>query len=93
MGKVSEADWNDMSARLRAKAFGLIRQLDSGAGYRERIERDLATKLAAMPEPKSPAYVRGADLSGPPITGNFCTECGTKNEGDAKFCKNCGHKL
>jgi hypothetical protein len=91
MGKLSEADWREMSGRLRARAAGLIRQLDAGAGYREQIEADLAKRLA-MPDPKGPGYVRGADLPGP-AAGNFCTQCGTKNEGDARFCKNCGQKL
>jgi hypothetical protein len=81
MGKLSDADWKEMSGRLRARAAGLMKQLDAGAGYREQIERDLANRLAAPPDAKSL------------VTGNFCTECGTKNDGDAKFCKNCGHKL
>jgi hypothetical protein len=81
MGKLSDADWKEMSGRLRARAAGLMKQLDAGAGYREQIERDLAKRLAAPPDAKSL------------VTGNFCTECGTKNDGDAKFCKNCGHKL
>jgi hypothetical protein len=81
MGKLSDADWQEMSGRLRARAAGLMKQLDAGAGYREQIERDLAKRLAASPDAKGP------------VAGNFCTECGTKNEGDAKFCKNCGHKL
>ena len=89
MGKLSEADWQEMSGRLRARAAGLIRQLDAGASYRDQIESDLAKRLA-MPDPKGPA--RRADLSGPPV-GNFCTQCGTSNEGDARFCKNCGTKL
>ena len=78
-----------MSGRLRARAAGLMKQLDAGAGYREQIERDLAKRLATSQD----SHVRGADLSGPPVAGNFCTDCGTKNEGDAKFCKNCGHRL
>jgi hypothetical protein len=80
MGKLSDADWHEMSGRLRARAAGLMKQLDAGAGYREQIERDLAKRLA---EP----------AAAPSARGHFCTECGTKNEGDAKFCKNCGHKL
>ena len=80
MGKLSDADWQEMSSRLRARAAGLIKQLDAGSGYREQIERDLAKRLNEPP----------VDTS---TRGHFCTECGTKNEGDAKFCKNCGHKL
>jgi hypothetical protein len=82
MGKLSEADWQEMSGRLRARAAGLIRQLDAGAGYRDQIERDLAKRLAAPPDTKDAGAV-----------GNFCTQCGTKNEGDARFCKSCGQKL
>ena len=80
MGKLSDADWQEMSGRLRARAAGLMQQLDAGSGYRAQIERDLAKRLGEPPATASPR-------------GNFCTECGTKNEGDAKFCKNCGHKL
>ena len=83
MGKLSDADWQEMSGRLRARAAGLMKQLDAGAGYREQIEHDLARRLAVPPPPEGHA----------PSAGHFCTECGTKNEADAKFCKNCGHKL
>ena len=93
MGKLSDADWREMSSRLRARAAGLMKQLDAGAGYREQIERDLVKRLAMPPFPQSPDPGHQADLSSPASVGNFCTECGTKNEGDAKFCKNCGHKL
>ena len=93
MGKLSDADWREMSSRLRARAAGLMKQLDAGAGYREQIERDLVKRLAVQPDPQGPDHGRRADRSGPASVGTFCTECGTKNEGDAKFCKNCGHKL
>jgi hypothetical protein len=48
MGKVSEADWRDMTARLRARAVRLIKQLDSGsAAYRDLIEKELAARQAS----------------------------------------------
>jgi hypothetical protein len=53
MGKVSDKDFADMSARLRARAAGLLRQLDRGAGYRDEIERELAKRVGA------PAAVAG----------------------------------
>lgn len=46
MGKVGQGDFDEMSARLRARALGLMRQLDSGGGYRDEIERELRTRLA-----------------------------------------------
>jgi hypothetical protein len=83
MGKLSESDWQEMSARLRVRAAGLMRQLDAGSGYREQIERDVTKRLGVARASSTTSATRG----------NFCTECGTGNEGDAKFCKNCGRKL
>jgi zinc ribbon protein len=93
MGKLSDADWQEMSARLRNRATGLIRQLDSGASYREQIERDLAARLTQEPPAESRTSTPTHKPEAPVARGNFCTDCGTKNEGDAKFCKNCGHRL
>ena len=45
MGKVSEKDFTEMSARLRARAARLMRQLDAGSVYREQIEREVARRL------------------------------------------------
>jgi hypothetical protein len=48
MGKVSEADCEEMTARLRSRAIRVIRQLDAGgAAYRELIEKELAARLGA----------------------------------------------
>jgi pyruvate/2-oxoacid:ferredoxin oxidoreductase beta subunit len=80
MGKLSESDWQEMSGRLRARAARLMRQLDTGAGYREQVERELAKRLGTT-EAEAPAAAR------------FCAACGTARDADAKFCKNCGAKL
>ena len=34
MGKLSDADWHEMTGRLRGRAARLMRQLDAGSGYR-----------------------------------------------------------
>ncbi|MDQ3350331.1 MAG: zinc ribbon domain-containing protein [Acidobacteriota bacterium] len=48
MGKVSPHDFDEMSARLRARAMMLIRQADEGGGgYRELIERELSARLVS----------------------------------------------
>ncbi len=48
MGKVSEADCEEMTARLRSRAIRVIRQLDAGgAAYRELIDKELAARLGA----------------------------------------------
>jgi hypothetical protein len=78
MGKVSDADFHEMSTRLRARAGTLIKQLDAGQGYRARIEADLVSRLG---EPPAAAAARA------------CGHCATENDPDARFCKECGHKL
>jgi hypothetical protein len=78
MGKLSDADWREMSGRLRARATRLMRQLDAGSGYREAIERDLSVRLADTPLPKAPPA---------------CASCSTVNDADARFCKGCGKQL
>jgi hypothetical protein len=80
MGKMSEEDFKEMSGRLRARAARLMRALDAGAGYRDRIERDLAKRLGEK-------GLATADAA------RACARCNTVNETDAKFCKNCGEKL
>ena len=83
MGKVSDADFHEMGTRLRARAKRLLQQLDvEGAGYRDRIERELAARLAEADVPGPAAPARRA-----------CARCGTSNEPDAKFCKGCGASL
>ncbi|PWT81956.1 MAG: hypothetical protein C5B57_09530 [Blastocatellia bacterium] len=80
MGKLSDADWREMSGRLRARAGRLIRQLDAGAGYRAQIERDLAKRI-------------GQGEAAAARSAHACGACGTLNDRDARFCKNCGTKL
>jgi hypothetical protein len=46
MGKVSKADFDEMSGRLRSRAIGLMEQLKSGGGYRAIVERELQARLA-----------------------------------------------
>ena len=87
MGKVSEADWHEMSGLLRARVARLMRQLDAGSGYREQIETDLARRIGdrGSTGTKAPAE-RSSD---PPV----CARCSTSNDHDAKFCKSCGAPL
>jgi hypothetical protein len=86
MGKVSDEDFHEMSTRLRARAARLIRQLDAGAGYRERIERDLAKRLGE----KAAAT---AAKPGEQAATRVCAKCSTPNDADARFCKQCGTGL
>jgi len=80
MGRLSEEDFHEMSGRLRARAARLIKELDAGAGYRDRIEKDLAQRLGERVVEKN----TGA---------RQCAGCNTANDNDAKFCKACGQPL
>ena len=97
MGKLSDADWREMSGRLRARAAGLMRQLDAGAGYREQIERDLDARLKASShdEPVSSSAKAPAErvASAERVAERSCASCATVNDADARFCKNCGNKV
>ncbi len=77
MGKVSDADFAEISGRLRARALALMADLD-------RTEASAVdTAPASTP---SPAVDRAAAQ---PI----CPSCQTANDADARFCKQCGASL
>ena len=79
MGKVSPQDFDEMAGRLRARALGIMKQLDAGtSAYRELIEKELA--------------VRVGRTAGVVAALGLC-KCGTRNDADARFCKSCGAKL
>jgi len=90
MGKISDADFHEMAGRLRARAAGLLRQLDADStGYRALIERELATRVGRAPEPHP-------DSAAPPpprAAAGTCAACGTSNDADARFCKSCGARI
>ena len=71
MKKVSEADYQDMLARLKQRALLIMEQLD-------QIPPDAPVK---------PARTQAASRAA------VCPRCSTSNDGDAKFCKQCGEKL
>ena len=76
MGKVGEADFAEISSRLRARALSLMADLD-------RAPAPPVTKRPSTPAP-GPAAATSA---------RACAACGTVNDTDARFCKNCGSGL
>jgi hypothetical protein len=90
MGKVSPQDFEEMAGRLRARAVGIMKQLDAGsAAYRTLIEKELAARVGKSYQPAAPASPIPAEPTRP--TG-LCA-CGITNDSDARFCKACGAKL
>jgi hypothetical protein len=73
MGKMSEADFQELSTRLRARAIAIMQQLDVTPG-------SAGSTGSSGPAPAA----RRASV---------CTTCGTVNDADARFCKQCGGKL
>ena len=78
MGKMSAADFDEMANRLRARAISLIKALDEASpDYRVRVEEELASRVS---------------LGDAHAAAGVCA-CGTRNDGDARFCKACGARL
>ena len=95
MGKVSEKDYAEMSARLRARAARLMRQLDAGSLYRDQIEKEVEQRLANVVIPES--QIPNPELQTPAVAAkppsNTCAACAAVNDADARFCKSCGARL
>ncbi|MFO7695293.1 MAG: zinc ribbon domain-containing protein [Vicinamibacterales bacterium] len=91
MGKISVADFDEVSGRLRARAAGLLRQLDADrSGYRALIERELSTRVGRVAALAPPGP---AGLVAPAAAAGTCPACGTANDADARFCKSCGARI
>ena len=89
MGKVSPQDFDEMSSRLRARAMGLMLQLDEGRSpYRDAIERELQSRIGNDCQAEPAGYA--ADRA---PTGRSDMRSGTANDIDARFCKSCGSRL
>lgn len=90
MGKMSEKDFAEITARMRVRAAGLLRQLDAGTGYRDQIEREIAKRIGAdARHERSDPGSRIPD----PVPVAACPSCHTRNDADARFCKHCGAAL
>ena len=91
MGKVSPQDFDEMAGRLRTRAIGIMKQLDSSrSAYRSVIEKELEQRLGTKaPAPAPAASTRAA---APALPAGTCA-CGTRNDVDARFCKSCGARL
>lgn len=95
MGKLAEADFAELTARLRGRALRLMQQLDADeAAPRARIEAELAARLR---EPAPVAVARreaeAEDDASARNRSRACGQCGAANDEDARFCKACGTPL
>jgi len=98
MGKMSKADFDEMAGRLRARALGLMRQLDAGGGYKDQIAKEINARLEGDGLSRRRANTDDDSASGSATAQAValqanCDACKTANDPDAKFCKNCGARL
>lgn len=77
LGKIDDADYQELSRRYRAEAKRLLKNLEQDrAPLREKAAAWAEARLAGRPTPKL----------------GECA-CGTSNDADAAFCKRCGARL
>jgi hypothetical protein len=107
VGKISEDDYREFSARYREEARRLIARVDEALAESHALaERLLAERVAAaeLPgappepgsEPRLPAAEgdEGADAGEEVSTArHVCSACNVLNDVDARFCKGCGAAL
>lgn len=106
VGKISEQDFQEFSARYRAEAKRLIAVLDQELSPAHTLAEQLATQrlaaagLAAKETAKSEPVAEDEPVDeAPPETATpasaapTCPSCRTSNDADARFCKRCGANL
>ncbi|HEY2432441.1 MAG TPA: zinc ribbon domain-containing protein [Vicinamibacterales bacterium] len=92
MGKLSEQDFEQMGTRLRARAMGIMKQLEAGSTlYRDQIEKELASRIGRAPDRS--AKIGGQANAAADLKAQPRCACGTANDADARFCKSCGARL
>lgn len=80
MGKVSDKDCAEMTARLRVRAAGLLRQLDAGTGYRGQIEKEIGRRVR---RPAAATNTCAACSTTNDTDARFCKHCGAALGGAA----------
>jgi hypothetical protein len=85
MGKVGEADFQEMSVRLRSRAVRLLQELDSASsGYRDLIERELARRLVKAGGGAEGSTKAGGSTKVEPYEGNVEPYEGNVEPNDSK---------
>jgi rRNA maturation endonuclease Nob1 len=96
VGKIDDADYQELETRYRETAKALMREMDQGLAPRRKKAEELIAvhlvkkKLGIDPRPE-PDDEEAADKSVPPRLE--CDKCHVSNEPDAAFCKKCGSPL
>lgn len=89
VGKIEDADYEEIAAEYRAQAKAVMREMDEDvAPLREKAEEIARKHLAkrGLVDGVEAAEERDDERVG-------CPKCNTSNEDDARFCKKCGTVL
>ncbi len=92
MRKVSDQDFAEIGSRLRARAMELIEDLDHLDAAPGQAPQHASSDPPVSATPTGDLGVFAA-FAPPALSTRSCADCGTENDPDAKFCKNCGAKL
>ncbi|MGC4090673.1 MAG: zinc ribbon domain-containing protein [Polyangiaceae bacterium] len=100
VGKISEQDFQEFSARYRAEAKRLIAQVDESLAETRKLAEQLAEQQLlsseaepAKSEPAQKPAPEPAPVDDPVAENGTCPSCQTANDPDALFCKRCGKSL
>ncbi len=92
MGKLSDADYQNLRAKYEGKALTILRQLDAAqVASRERLVQRVASPggtcaQCGMPIAAGAKFCRVCGTSVAPV----CASCGAPITADTKFCRQCG---
>lgn len=94
VGKISEEDYAELSARYRAEAKRLLQSLDAElAPLRRKAEERLAKRLSSDDGKRASSKAKIVQTKKPASEPRACAACSTTNDADARFCKQCAAPL
>ena len=92
MGKLSDADYNNLRAKYEGKALMILQQLDAvQVASRVRLEHRAAAPSGACAQCGTPigAGAKFCRVCGTSLA-SVCLSCGAPIAADARFCRQCG---
>lgn len=105
LGKIDDEDYRDVAARYRDEAKQIMREMDGEVApmlqEAERVATEYLAKRGRIRRGDGPADAATADAAAeddeapraPAESRTACPSCGTSNEADATFCKQCGASM
>jgi ribosomal protein L40E len=90
-GKLSDADFTELSARYRARARSVLKQLDAQIAPHRDVAKAMLQSAGEAPKPES--VLASSTPATSAAATQICESCSTTNDIDATFCKKCGARL